>query len=262
MRVYCIDDRILAYLKKFELNPDKMKTNRIIAFLFLSCFLSAGLMAQSAEKVIDDYLNALGGKKKMEKITSMQMTATIDSDMFEADATTTVLNGKGYKMEMDVQGLLIESVFTPTEGWRTDPMAGDVVKLSDEEFQMGKGAIFVGGPFQDYKNLGMKFELVGKKDIDGVSTHHLRFQLEDSEVVANYFFDTKSHLLIRTVTVAEAQGMEMEIITDHKDYKEVEGGIKMAHVTDIDYGGQMVMTQTITDVKVNIPVDESIFNLE
>lgn len=236
-----------------------MKTNRIIAFLFLSFFLSAGLMAQSAEKVIDDYLSALGGKKKMEKITSLQMKSQIESDMFEAEATTTVLNGKGYKMEMDVMGYLVETVYTDEGGWRTDPMAGDIVELSEEEHQMGKGAIFVGGPFQDYKNLGMNAELVGKKDIDGVSTHHVKLQPEGSEIVANHYFDAKSKLLIRTVVEAD-QGME--IVTDYKDYKEIEGGIKMPHVTDIDYGGQMVMTQTISEVKVNVPVDESIFKSE
>jgi len=51
----------------------------------------------------------------------------------------------------------------------------------------------------------------------------------------------------------------MEAVTDYKDYKEIDGGIKLAHVQEIDYGGQMSMTNTIGTVEVNLPVDPGIF---
>ena len=54
----------------------------------------------------------------------------------------------------------------------------------------------------------------------------------------------------------------MEAITDYKDYTEIEGGVKMAFVQEIDYGGQMSMENTIKSVEVNIPVDEGIFDMQ
>lgn len=239
-----------------------MKTYRIIAVLFAFFIATAGLSAQSAEGIIKDYIDALGGQKKLDKVTSVQMKSLIESDMFEAEAHTTVLNGKGYKMEMDVQGYLIETCFTDKGGWRTDPMAGTTVEIPEEEFKMGKGAIYVAGPFQNYKDMGITAELVGRKEINGVNAYHLRLSMEGTEITPNHYFDPKSHLLIRTVVVVDNQGMEMEAITEYKDYKEIEGGIKIAHVMDIDYGGQMSMTNTISEVKVNVPVDESIFERE
>jgi len=239
-----------------------MKTFRITAMLFIAFIVTVGLSAQSADDVIKDYIDAVGGQKKLDKITSLQMKSQIESDMFEAEALTTVLNGKGYKMEMDVMGYLVETCFTDTEGWRTDPMAGTTITIPDEEYQMGKGAIYVAGAFQNYKELGMKAEMVGKKDVMGVNTHHIRLSKEGSEISTNHFFDPKSHLLIRTSVVVESDQGEMEAITDYKEYKEIDGGVKIAHVMDIDYGGQMMMTNTISEVKVNIDVDESIFKSE
>ena len=100
----------------FNVNPSKMKTNRIIAFFFASFVISIGLSAQTADGVINDYLSAIGGKKKLSKISSMQMKSQIESDMFEAEAITTILSGKGFKMEMDVMGYLVETCYTDKEG--------------------------------------------------------------------------------------------------------------------------------------------------
>ena len=236
-----------------------MKTNRIIAFFFASFVISMGLSAQTADDVINDYLSAIGGKKKLSKISSMKMKSQIESDMFEAEAITTVLNGKGYKMEMDVMGYMVETCFTDKEGWRTDPMAGSTIQMPEDQYKMGRGAIYVAGPFEKYQDLGLIAELVGRAEIKGVNTYQVRLTVDGTEISTNHFFDPDTHLLMRTTVVVENEGAEIEAVTDYKDYKEVDGGIKIAHTQDIDYGGQMSMTNTTVTVEVNIPVDPSIF---
>jgi len=236
-----------------------MKPNRIIASLFVSIIISAGLSAQSADDVINDYIKAIGGKKKLNKITSLHMKSQIVSDMFEADAVTTVLTGKGYKMDMDVMGYQIATCFTDKGGWTTDPMAGTTVQMPDDQYQIGKGAIYVAGPFEKYKDLGLSAELVGRAEVNGVNTFHVRLTADGKDLSTDHFFDPDTHLLIRTIAVVDNQGSEIEAVTDYKDYKEIDGGIKLAHVQEIDYGGQMSMTNTIGTVEVNVPVDPGIF---
>jgi len=239
-----------------------MKKHRILALLFVSFMISGGLWAQTAEDVINDYLSAIGGKEKLKKINSMKMTSQIFSDMFEADAVTTVLNGKGYKMEMDIQGFLVETCFTDKEGWQTDPMAGSVVEMPEDQYKLGKGAIYVGGIFGNYKDLGYSAELVGRAEVNGVNTYHVKLTMEGTDLSSNHFFDPDTHLQIRTVVVVDNQGMEMEVVTDYKDYQEIDGGVKMAFMQEIDYGGQMSMENALKSVEVNIPVDESIFVMQ
>jgi hypothetical protein len=236
-----------------------MKTHRILASLFVSVILSAGLTAQSADDVINDYLSAIGGKKKLNKITSLQTKSQIVSDMFEAEAVTTILNGKGYKMDMDVMGNQFTTCYTDKEGWRTDPMAGSIVQMPDDTYKLAKGAIYISGPFEKYKDLGYSSEMVGRADVNGVNTYQIRFTVDGTDLSTDHFFDPDTHLLIRTITVVVEQGSEMEVVNDYKDYKEVDGGIKLAHIQDIDYAGQMSMTITISTAEVNIPVDPSIF---
>ncbi len=236
-----------------------MKTYRIIAFFF-SCFvISMGLSAQTADDVINDYLSAIGGKKKLSKISSLKMTSQIESDMFEAEAITTVLSGKGYKMEMEVMGYMVETCFTDKEGWRTDPMAGSTIQMPEDQFKMGRGAIYVAGSFEKYKDLGLIAELVGRAEIKGVNTYQVRLTLDGTETSSNHYFDPDTHLVMRTTVNVENEGTELEVVTDYKDYKEVDGGVKLAHTQDIDYGGQMSMTITTEKVEVNVPVDPGIF---
>lgn len=239
-----------------------MKTSRIIATLFVSFFIAGNLWAQSAEDVINNYLSAIGGKEKLNKITSLKMTSEISSDMFEAQAVTTILNGKGYKMDMDVMGYQVVTCFSDKGGWQTDPMAGSVMEMPDDQYKLGKGAIYVGGPFGNYEDLGYQAELVGRADVNGVNAYELRLTVEGTDLSSNHYFDPDTHLLIRTITVIESQGTEFEAVTDYKDYKEIEGGIKLAFTQEIDYGGQMTMENTIASVEVNIPVDPGIFASE
>lgn len=239
-----------------------MKKLRILIMLFISVIISAGLWAQTADDVINDYLSAIGGKEKLAKINSMQMTSEIFSDMFEADAVTTVLNGKGYKMEMEIQGYLVETCFTDKVGWQTDPMAGSVAEMSEDQYKLGKGAIYVGGPLGNYEDLGYSAELVGRADVNGINTYQVKLTMEGTDLSSNHFFDPDTHLQIRTVVVIDNQGTDMEVVTDYKDYKEIEGGIKMAFTQEIDYGGQMSMENALKSVEVNIPVDEGIFVMQ
>jgi hypothetical protein len=239
-----------------------MKTHRILASLLATFMISGGLWAQTADDVINDYLSAIGGKDKLNKINSMKMTSVIYSDMFEADAVTTVLNGKGYKMEMDIQGYLVETCFTDKAGWQTDAMSGSVVEMPEDQYKLGKGAIYVGGLFGNYKDLGYSAELVGRADVNGVNTYQVKLSMEGTDLSSDHFFDPDTHLQIRTVVVVDNQGADMEVVTDYTDYKEIEGGVKMAFKQEIDYGGQFSMENAIEKVEVNIPVDEGIFVMQ
>lgn len=236
-----------------------MKTYRILVALFLSSLISVGLSAQTADDVINDYISAIGGKKKLSKITSMQMKSAIASDMFEATGVTTILNGKGYKMDMDIMGYQSVSCYNDKEGWSTDPMSGSTLQMPDDQYKLGKGQIYVGGGLEYYKDLGLTAELVGRADIKGVNAYQVRVSVDGTDVSSDQFFDPETHLLIRSITTVDAQGSKLDLVTDYKDYKEVEGGIVLSHVQEIDFGGQMSMDNTISAVEVNIPVDPAIF---
>jgi hypothetical protein len=239
-----------------------MKNYRFLPLFLVFLFFSAGLSAQTADDVINNYIAAIGGKANLSKITSLQIKSSITSDMFEADAVATILDGKGFRMQMDVMDYQSINCWTDQGGWRTDPMTGTTEQIPDDEYRFGKGQIYIGGPWLNYKEIGFNVEMVGRADVNGVNAFQIRFTMDGIDNSIDYFFDPDTHLLIRSNTMVEAQGMELEVITTYKDYKEVEGGVKLAHVQDISYGGQMSMTNSLGAVEVNIPVDPAIFAKE
>lgn len=239
-----------------------MKTQRIPVALFLAFIFSLGLSAQTADDVINDYVSAIGGKKKLSKIKSMQWKSDMLSDMFEATAVTTVLNGKGYKMEMDVMGYQSVTCYTDTEGWNTDPMSGATNQMPEDQYKLGRGEIYIGGGLENYQDLGLTAEYIGRKDINGVNAHQVRMSVEGTDVSSENFFDPDTHLLIRSIVTVDAQGSRMDMVTDFEDYKEIKGGIKLSHFQKIDFGGQMIMENTINSVEVDVPVDPAIFTRE
>lgn len=236
-----------------------MKTYRLLVLFIVSVFISADLSAQTVDDVLKDYIAAIGGQKNLNKINSLQMKAKIVSDMFQADATTTLLNGKGYKVNMDIMGMQVETCYTEEGGWSSDPMSGSIVEIPDDQFKINKGALYVSGPYANFKDLGLSAELVGQANVNGVNAYQIRFTVDGTDTSADHFFDPDTHLLIRTTAMVDAQGSLIKAVTDYKDYKEVEGGIKIAHVQEIDYGGMMSMTNTIASVEVNPEVDPAIF---
>jgi hypothetical protein len=74
------------------------------------------------------------------------------------------------------------------------------------------------------------------------------------------FIDKASSLLTKMSITVNNQGMDMIVDTYPSDYKEI-NGVFLATKTTISAMGQE-FTQTVTNVEVDIPMDDSIFTLK
>jgi hypothetical protein len=70
------------------------------------------------------------------------------------------------------------------------------------------------------------------------------------------FSDTVSGMVVKEAypLPGGAESAE-EAFTDYRDVD----GVKMAFRASLRRGGLLVMTRTVTDVKVNVPIDPSLF---
>jgi hypothetical protein len=86
--------------------------------LTLTAFASISFAkAQTADEIISKHIDALGGKEKLSQITSMYAEGGTEVMGTEMATKTTILNGKGYKYEADVNGKRIVQVLTDNGGW-------------------------------------------------------------------------------------------------------------------------------------------------
>ena len=236
-----------------------MKTYKPVTLSILTFLLMVNLSGQTADEIISKYIQAIGGKERLSKITSLSVESTIEAMGAQGTMKTTVLNGKGMKMSIEIAGLNITSCYTDKGGWSINTMTGNTAAeiMSPAQYNSGKDQIIIGGPFINYAEKGYKVELVGTDSIAKVNTYKIKFISPDS-ISTVYYFDTGTFNLVQAVAQSEMQGQMAENVTNYSDFRQVDGytvPYKMELLIAQQYQNEMIVTK----VDLNQPVDESIF---
>jgi hypothetical protein len=236
-----------------------MKTIKAILFFTALTLYAASVSAQTADAVIAKYVKALGGKEQLSKITSLYTESKADIMGMESVQKTTVLNGVGYKMEMEIMGSTMVTCINENGGWSINPMMGSgaAEDLPEAQYTEAKNQIFIGAPFTVWDEKGYKAELLGTEAVGSANAIKVKLTAPDS-TSAVYYFDSGTDLLIKSVAQGDMQGQQVENTTTYSDYKEVDGYTLPYKVT-ISMGGMFEMTNEVTKVEVNQPVDTAIF---
>jgi hypothetical protein len=118
----------------------------------------------TADEVVAKHIEAIGGKAAISQVKSVTIESSTSVMGNDAPTVTTVVDGVGYKNETDFNGTKIVQCYNDKGGWMVNPMAGaaDPQPMPDDQYNQGKGQIYVGGPLYDYAAKGSKVELMGK----------------------------------------------------------------------------------------------------
>jgi hypothetical protein len=237
-----------------------MKTIRFLTLATLALLGATCLSAQTADEIIEKYLESMGGKAQLTGITSMFTEATLEVMGSQGTIKSTLLVGKGRKDEIDVMGTQVVSCITDTAGWTINPMAGayNAETMSEMQYKASKDGIYIAGPFMDYNAKGYKAELIGQETVLNVNAFKITVTSPDS-IVTDYFFDPETFYLIKTVQMAEMGGQQMEISVIHSNYKKTDSGLVIPYTTETNYGGQFFLTANITKVEINQAIDPVVF---
>lgn len=237
-----------------------MKTFKTVLLLNVFVFCGVLVSAQSADEIISKYVKAIGGKKNLGKIQSLYTESEADIMGMPSIQKTTVLNGKGFKMEMELMGEVITSCITEEGGWAINPMEGvtTAVDMPEAQYDETRAQMYVGGPFTALGDLGYTAEALENKAVGDVNAAQIKLSTPGG-ASSLHFFDPGTGYLIQSIQESEAQGQMVETVIGFSDYKEVDG-ITLAHTMSIDVGGGMfVMIMNTTKVEVNKTIDPAIF---
>lgn len=214
--------------------------------------------AQTADEIINKHFDAIGGKDKIDKIKSMHTESSVQVMGNDAPSTLTVLNGKGFRLESEINGQKMVQVFTDKGGWAINPMAGspDPQAMPEEQYKAGKDQIDIGGPLYNYAAKGSKVEFLGKED----SAYKLKVTNKDS-VVTNVYIDPSTYLIRKTTQTGSMMGQEMEITRTYSNFQKTDFGLVYPYTVDISYGGQFNITSNVKKIETNKDVDPKIFEM-
>ena len=212
--------------------------------------------AQTADEIVNKYVDAIGGKDKLDQIKTVYIENTVQVMGNEGPSTTSIVNGVGYRMESDVNGQKMIQVFTDKGGWQINPFMGATTPqpIPDEMYKQSKGQLYVTGPLYNYAAKGNKVELLGKEG----NAYKLKITNTDSlETIA--YVDATTYYLTKITRSSNFMGQTMELSITFSNFKKSDMGIVFPYTTEISYGGQFTITNNVNKIELNKTIDPSIF---
>jgi len=235
-------------------------------FFLIAAFLLAGLLhlkAQSADDIINKYLNAVGGSDKIKAISTMKMTGTMDVGGGVQIPFITYFKRPGLmKIEATFQGMTQQIGVDANSGWQINPFMGskDPEPMDADNFKIMKEQADFDGELVDYKDKGYTAEFLGLEDFEGTQVNKIKLENKNGDVIT-YYLDAESNLPLKQSQKFKMSDTEVEAQTIFGDYKN-EGGVMMAHSFETSTPGQEGSQKfTFSTVEVNVPVDDAIFKM-
>jgi outer membrane lipoprotein-sorting protein len=240
-----------------SLNKNRLMKMVKMGLAFLLAFASfTGIKAQTADEIVNKYVDAIGGKDKIQRVKTVYMENTSQVMGNEGPSTINIVNGTGYKLVSEMNGQTIIMVITDKGGWQVNPFAGATTPtaLPDEIFKQSKGKLDAFGPLYNYAAKGNRVELQGKEG----NAYKLKVTSPDS-VEFTILIDTTTFYMTKLSTTANFMGQPIELTSTYSDFKKGDLGLVFPYSVEISYGGQFSVTTTVKKIELNKTVDPSIF---
>ena len=241
-----------------------------ILALFTLCFTTT-IDAQSADEIVNNYYENVGGKDAWSKIKSMKVTGIGKQGGVDYPFVATYMADGRYVIDVNIQGAsFIVEAFDGEQSWAMN-FQTQKAEASDSETSKNvknEAKDEIAGPFYDYKSKGYQIELLGKETWEGTETFKVKLTKKPSivdgaevENVEIYFFDTENFVPLAVESVINsgpAKGATGQTL--FSDYQEVDG-LYMAFSQINKFNGQTGLEMHIKAVEFNPEIDESIFSM-
>ncbi len=242
---------------------------KTILFILLLTIFGYGIQAQTADEIIDNYLDAIGGKEKLEKLEGLHIKAKAQTQGMEIPAEIYMFNDGKILMKFNFQGKEItQMAFDGNEAWGMNMMNQKPEKLDKEATENikrnAKDEFPI--PFLNYKKKGYKVEFMGKEEIEGTETYKIKLTehpiMKDGKEVPEisyYYFDTENYVpIVKETPITEGPYQGKKVQEVYSDYQEV-NGIYFPFTTTNKFNGMTGQTVKIDSIELNPKLDDSAF---
>ncbi len=199
--------------------------------------LPAGLTAQ---KVIANYLDKVGGTKSIQSVNSyaIKATATIQGMTLEL---ATSAKGANYTQEMKMMGNVMQrSVLTESDAYQE--MQGQRIPMSEEDRQKMQLETGIVAELAWVENPEIKLTAI--ESVNGSDAYVVQLSKDRA-----LYFDVNTGLKVQEIVTVEAGGQTITQKASFSNYKEV-NGILIPHSVSRNLGPQTLDFQ-ITEITIN-----------
>ena len=230
----------------------------LVAILSLA-FISAN--AQTVDEIIQKHSAAMGGLNGFNDVKTLKITGSVSVQGMDLPLTVEIINGRAMRNDVSVMGQSITNSYKDGKGWKINPLAGitTATDATGTELSDLKVQSMLATPLMDYKARGNQVELQGQEDVEGVKTYKIKLTNKDDGKVTTYFIGTTDNMLVKTVSTRNIQGQDMEVETYYSDVKDF-NGLKFYMARTQKLGGETFQEIKYTNIELNVPIDEKVFD--
>ena len=213
----------------------------------------------TAEKVVRDYVDAIGGEARMKEVKTLRMVAGMN--LMGQDFEMVMIRkapGKFYQKLGNASMMLQEQVFDGQK-LKMSGMGGSQVVTEGAEFEAMKREAKMFAAL-DYFTDEYSLELSGIEKVEGKDAYKV-IATDAKGEKESLFFDLESHLMIKTVSTQSAQGQTVTVATKMSDY-DTFGGVKFPRKIGIVGGAPFPINMEFTTIEVNGEVPDSTFKID
>jgi hypothetical protein len=232
-------------------------------FIALLLIAAAPLMAQTADEIINNYIENTGGAEAWNNLQGMKMIASANAQGMDIPVEMYQLKDGKQLLKINIQGQdMTQYAFDGETMWTTNFMTMQPEKSDAEATEnMKKQSRDFPSPFHNYKEKGFTVELVGKETKEGTETYKIKLTQEPIMVdgvevpnVSFHYFDAENFVPIVTEVEMRDGPMKGQMsVSTFSDYEEV-GGLYFPFA--ISMQGQAI---SIKEIILNPEVDASLF---
>lgn len=238
------------------LNPTVNPTRSYrLAFVPVALLIALGLAGTAiasaenlpkAEKILDGYTKATGGKAAYEKVDNRITHSTFELIGQGIQASLTIYNAKPNRMYTLLESDSLGKIEKGTDGdvvWELTTMTGPSIKEGQERADVLREAIL--DKYVHWRKVYESVETVGHDEVDGRACFAVRVSPREGHP-QTLCFDGESNLLVKVDAKMETAMGTIPVEAFPGDYREV-GGILLPHETRIMVMGQQrrITTQKI-----------------
>ncbi len=211
--------------------------------------LPAGL---TANKVIEDYVKALGGCEALKNVNDVAMNATMKIQGMAMEIVSYQRQPNQSCVETKMQGNVVSrQVFNGEAAKVMSPMGEQKIEGDMLEKMKYDSYLF---PELQFAELGFTTELLGVEDVEGQDAYKLKV-VSPAGSEKTVYFSRESGLKLKEVSQTP-QGNMATLITEYMDVK----GIKFPKTMNQTFGPQS-FDVTFETIKVNEGIEASIFEI-
>ena len=232
---------------------------RVSSFVLGLAFIGAAAAQDlpTVDQILAKYVQALGGKENLEKLTTRVCKGTYAVPEWEAKGPHEIYAKAPNKL-MNTTAIAdwgnFRQGYNGAAGWSEDPDSGMRDLSGGELEQLKRNSEFN----SELKSKEMYTKMtVARRETQGGADVYVIDAAQPDGLASKLYFDAQSGLLVRRDSQSQTPEGRITSITLFQDYRDV-GGVKIPFTIEQN-SPNMGVVITLDKVEHNVPVDDKVF---